>query len=893
MYSGTTRKTRPSGKFKQMMIEEEDDGIAHPPADNFLFALILELHEVVTKSDVKQIQSALHELSDSSRKSPVLAAVSSANSFVFSSSSIATATFNEDAMESVPSNDKSGRMKDYSINESNNLITKRESIGYLVVLATHTLERLISISQKTNDLKHSPDKRKFNVGDIEKDVDDNKDGVDPIIIIMAWMSFYLSSILSTAKMERFTSSGTPGSRQVYGRALLISTAASSHALKSLTYKSNGTQESPTSDTVTENDLRICINDSQTCYAWQACVLALDSLILPSNANHAHTASSPSANSCSGSVASSAHTNTTPGVNLTQSNSQGSPTSAVPTNQQVSVMWYHLKDELMQQLLFKTDALQKIENIMLIADSTDEWRLERNCLDSITKSLRSTSELNEYGTTKDSPAKKKKKKKKSEMDVAGEYKAKKGASFPSINMISASATFPVDDDNKTENLSTSPIHLNQMFLQMIPRSPSSQIKLDGRLAIKRWTAVALTWYCQGHSLLLHAALSVLLVHVNAKDEKLHDRGVKQWKDYMDLILTNTDLKGNQQLSLSDVLTSSNSGSKHIMESSSETLKDSILSERDVSSMPGNVTILWLACRLIRIVRDLGALAGSKPPTSMGLDLYMKSVCGIKEEVSTTRYTVVESGASTTKKGKKRSRAKQNAGLSFSNETTTISTGIIGARLDIRNLSVVVSYHLIQAHHESLRLNISVFAKNESQNRLVVNDELDFSVISKIVANPYCLFASPFFGSSNLVGGDLSLKQKHYFCYPFVHESLEDLSKAAASTAVLLLSSTSSSVTTSSSCSFGGLLAAAGILGHDGTSTSSVNHPLVLTEQQSRWYVIRNHIRVRTSFLRYTYLLFLIFSGWKYSSMLQPLISYRRRPNTFLTLHSMPDFCNFPF
>jgi hypothetical protein len=76
--------------------------------------------------------------------------------------------------------------------------------------------------------------------------------IDPVHVMMAWISYYLSAILAAAKVEKFTSSSMPKSRQVYGHALLSSTAAAATAVKALTTK----KQKNTSNTTTLNRPRI-------------------------------------------------------------------------------------------------------------------------------------------------------------------------------------------------------------------------------------------------------------------------------------------------------------------------------------------------------------------------------------------------------------------------------------------------------------------------------------------------------------------------------------------------------------------------------------------------------------------------------------------------------------
>lgn len=857
-----------------------------------MYKLLVELHDIHANVDPKQIQLALHELSDASKKyiSPVLLAVTN---------------------QALSKNDKNGdEVKDDGMIENNSpeipmpsslepsgpdghgavidMISRQQSIGYWVVLSTHTLQRLLILSSKnkkgsdsdsSNMVTSNNERNKtltsgkdnetydeinkttsnevtennINI-DNNREFVDESDGVDPIVVVMAWISYYLSTILSTAKVERFTSSSTPGSRQVYGRALLVCTTAAAHSLQALTtastnprnITSNKDQVKEHTDDIANYDDSTMEQDSGTDFlrttasshyyasALQVCILALDNSVLPCPGSNSSVVGSitTSSHMASSTGPSSPIVDTSLSVGSTSSSHNlgtgNSPLSGFSvgsgihshSSQYMSMMWNQFKSVIRQQLhkdwyhemstFFSSDLFRCYDNGIC-----GMWQQELSCLESIVRalSLRSASEIVSLSRTQPptilptstgiiEPTKIKKKRKGSTVEdltqvgsvscggtveivdsdhlIQGDdkytfrgkkkMKTKSGSSSEDTKQASSIAASAGQVAASDQSFS-----LNQLFQQLLASSPSSQIKLDGRLAIKRWTAVALTWYVQGHVLLLQAALAMLLEPSNGnRTEAGKGTNRNAWKHYMNVALDE-----------------SHSTIENVAGVASHKRKSvSSIHTREV--LPGNVTVLWLACRLIRIVRDVGTLAGSKPPSTGGLDSYIRSLFNDESEIVDTPTSI--SSSSLTKRSKKRPRKagapSSTGGVFFSTKDTSFSA-IAGTGMDVRDLSMVLSHTLIRAHHQALQSNVPLFACGGKIRRLVVNDELMIPEAHKNESkkSPCHPLATLFFGQSLAVElqehSDFASEMRKYYCYPFICKAIDDLSHAAESPAAITL------------------------------------------------------------------------------------------------------------
>jgi len=261
--------------------------------------------------------------------------------------------------------------------------------------------------------------------------------------------------------------------------------------------------------------------------------------------------------------------------------------------------------------------------------------------------------------------------------------------------------------------------------------------EGRLALKRWSAVALTWY-QGQEQILRAALRLL------------ERSTITSGDDNDgactAVVTLTTPKAPPAAAPDGSKTSGSSASTSKAEGgggkkkkkAASTKKDKATTSKKEpppqrsTAVPNNVAQLALVGRLCRIVSEIGSAAGSRPPSGV-LDSYLKSVTGV-----------------TVKKGHKL------------------------VRTDLRDLAMMLSYQFIQRHQDCLRENCYSGGKNEQQQQqstasLVVNDSAaDERRQGKVVGTTE-QDASSSSSSSSLPA--------LYHYYPFVHKAIEELASAA--------------------------------------------------------------------------------------------------------------------
>jgi hypothetical protein len=231
-------------------------------------------------------------------------------------------------------------------------------------------------------------------------------------------------------------------------------------------------------------------------------------------------------------------------------------------------------------------------------------------------------------------------------------------------------------------------LQKSFSVLFQTYLTNTMKMDGRVALRRWSSVALVWLCQGQPLVLQAVERLL-------DNSAH------WAPLLESTNSSRD-------SSSGVVAAAK--------------KDKVTTTTlPAVTLPGNVTVMILTCRLARIVWETGNSCGSRPPTG-GLEAYMRAIWPAP--------TVPAKPSASTKKS---ASAKSRAG------------GVKLVRSDVRDLATVVVYKLIQTHNDCLESNLG-----KDCGLLVVND---FEMLPANLARlPY---------------------------YPFVHRALDDLARAASS------------------------------------------------------------------------------------------------------------------
>lgn len=276
-------------------------------------------------------------------------------------------------------------------------------------------------------------------------------------------------------------------------------------------------------------------------------------------------------------------------------------------------------------------------------------------------------------------------------------------------------------------------LLQAFERLFQQDTTHSISLDGRLALKRWTAVALTWYGSGQEKLLVSVLRLL------EAASAHSWRAEQCERTVVLFgpdqstTVSAETEAAEEIAVPAAVEKepppppSESKSKKKKKSEPPKLANEPEQTVVVVSVPSNVALITLVCRLCRIVWEIGHAAGTRPPAAGGFDTYMKAVTGTAP-----------------KKGKKLVRA------------------------ELRDLAMIASYHLIQCHHACLIENYSY----SSNVALVVNEDTAEDCRRRI----------PSSRTQKLVTGeDISSYQALYFYYPFVHKAIDELANAAAANA----------------------------------------------------------------------------------------------------------------
>jgi len=221
-------------------------------------------------------------------------------------------------------------------------------------------------------------------------------------------------------------------------------------------------------------------------------------------------------------------------------------------------------------------------------------------------------------------------------------------------------------------------------------------IDGRVSIRRWAFMTFVWFCQGQERMLEFVDALL------SDDK-----------YWNVVLDCPAVIGPKDAPPRKSSSSNKKGSRKRTTEQPKTTPPVYI--------PGNVSAVALACRLISILSETGTNCGLRAPAG-GMDTYAASVLSL------------------TGKGRGRSAA---------------DTMPSWARPDVRNLASVVIYKLIQSHSNCLRENCK---SPEAFGSVLVNDDTEG------------------FGASVPSGVTRPLGARFY---PAVHKSLNSLCYAAAS------------------------------------------------------------------------------------------------------------------
>lgn len=223
-----------------------------------------------------------------------------------------------------------------------------------------------------------------------------------------------------------------------------------------------------------------------------------------------------------------------------------------------------------------------------------------------------------------------------------------------------------------------------------------IHIDGRVSSRRWSSMTFVWFCQGQQRILEFVDSLL------SDDKF-------W---------NTVLDCPAVIGPKDPPAAKSSPSKR------STRKKAVEPPKTTPPVhiPGNVSAVALASRLMTILSEAGTTCGSRAPSG-GMDTYAAIILGLI--------------------GKGRGRASTDAVPSS------------WTRPDVRDLASVVIYKLVKSHTSCLRNNCT---SPEEFGCVLVNDDTEG------------------FGAAVPFGTIRPLRARFY---PTVHKSLNSFCYAAAS------------------------------------------------------------------------------------------------------------------
>jgi hypothetical protein len=461
---------------------------------------------------------------------------------------------------------------------SSSLPDTRMHLAHWIVLCTHTIHRLSSLSATTTTTTTTT---------LQKGQQDSSSTTSissAAAIATALLSFCLSNVLirntnpenckaACVKLEKAASGPA---RHLLGRALLTATAGSLRALQVLTTKQH--DDSNYDDTNDEHH-------RLEAWAIQAATLGLDQLVhlqvtnnnLYSNNNSTEAAGTQQMNAL--------WHQTRKAWESEHANANTAEAVSVSVLQQLCTRLTEELDFLAEDACLEALRGGGISSVEAAADVAAALAQEAEASASVVSTTPSSKRTSSRRST------------------TRKQTTRATASSSSIvpQAVPSSSSSPAVAATNSNNNNSSIVQTS--FTSLFQMYPTNTMKMDGRVALRRWSSVALVWLCQGQPLVLQAAEHLL------------------------------------------------SASAHwgpLLESSSSPKDTTTTLSPPVVVFPGNVTVVTLACRLARIVWEAGNACGSRPPTG-GLEAYMRAIW------PAVSGTAKQSSASTKKGGAPKSRS----------------------------------------------------------------------------------------------------------------------------------------------------------------------------------------------------------------------------------------------
>lgn len=463
------------------------------------------------------------------------------------------------------------------------------SNGYMILLATHILNRLLAYT-----------------GSLMVD-DESNQKREKVAQVVSFITYLLSRILlptpdskseDRALLKLLERACASNARSLLGRAILSISVASTWALEHLTSDQCGN------------------NDNSSLEYWIPATLALDSVVRLSH----HCPKSQQA------VTVAPLTGASPSGNST--------TGAYPVK-----FWDRsqaLFEEKAMSIFTRESAKKHLESTCEeVSDLPLQY--EEACLIALLANPSTATAIEEATTSP--PAKR----------GSGSRQTRK----KSGRGVAASTS---EAEGNSQEVPSSSSSLGQSFSALINDAPNAKwnnIRIDGRVAVKRWSSMGLVWLFKGHMRVLEATLGML------KDRS-------QWQSVV------WDIYGS---------------SAEEPRKKNKTSADSAQSD---DRIPGNAALVALISRLMGAISEMHAQSGSRAPAG-GFEAYAKLIIPAdSDSVETSVATKSPSKSKTTK---------------------TVP-------LDLRNIAIVVFYHLLQAHEDCLKTNFCnddvQLLNNESKN-----------------------------------------------------------------------------------------------------------------------------------------------------------------------------------
>ena len=267
----------------------------------------------------------------------------------------------------------------------------------------------------------------------------------------------------------------------------------------------------------------------------------------------------------------------------------SATAAATGTKQWHTLWYACRATLQAQFLVVVRKNSALGPACLQLTESEDWSAEQGCLQALllTGEEAMIAAAAAVENSKRGTSGRKTSRQKSPTAITAAAATTAAATTAATTAAAApTAATTAAANGMSDHIATAAAAVQTAMNLLVASYPATAMKMDGRVAFKRWTSVATVWLCEGQSTLLAAANRML-------------EAVDTWAPLLDCSNATT------AAAAADATAKKGTNTNKLV------------------CMPGNVVVVALACRLARMVWETGNTCGSRPPTGC-LEQYTRAI-----------------------------------------------------------------------------------------------------------------------------------------------------------------------------------------------------------------------------------------------------------------------------